>query len=261
MNFSALLGIVCAFAVFFGSIFSSTNNVNIFINGHAFLIVIGGTLSASLISFPISQLWRIQKIVFRKVIGRYGATPQVLITEIVKLAEIQRDDPEQLKQVLNRIQYPFLKEALSLYLEGGVAPEKIDNLLRKRAEVIYLKYEDEAHIFRSMSRFPPAFGLLGAVMGMISLLQGLGSPDSFKQIGPAMAMAMVATLYGIAVANLVLIPLGENLSKLNKEEFLNRSLVIDGIKLIREGEHPFIVEETLKSYLLPADRAQIRKAS
>jgi chemotaxis protein MotA len=93
-------------------------------------------------------------------------------------------------------------------------------------------------------------------MGMITLLQGLGSPDSFKQIGPSMGMAMVATMYGIAVANLVLIPLGENLSKLNKKEFLNRNIVIDGIKLLRSEEHPLVVEETLNSYLLPGERSE-----
>ena len=93
-------------------------------------------------------------------------------------------------------------------------------------------------------------------MGMVSLMQGLGSPDSFRQIGPSMAMALVATLYGIGFANFVFIPLGENLSKLNKEDFLNRSIVIDGVRLIREKEHPMIVEENLKSYLLPGNRPQ-----
>ncbi len=256
MNFSAILGIMAAFAVFFGAIFSATNNVNIFINGHAFLIVVGGTVAAALISFPISQLWRIQKVVFRKVIGKYGASSYVIIHEIVKLAEWHREDPNLVRDKLNSVSYPFLREAMALYLDGGVPAEKIDSILKKRAEVIFLKYESEAHLFRSISRFPPAFGLLGAVMGMITLLQGLGSPDSFKQIGPAMAMAMVATMYGIAIANLVLIPLAENLSKLNKEEFLNRSIVIDGVKLIRSGDHPLIVEESLNSYLPPGERQE-----
>jgi chemotaxis protein MotA len=110
--------------------------------------------------------------------------------------------------------------------------------------------------------FPPAFGLLGTTLGMIALLQNIGSPDSFKLIGPAMAIGLVATLYGIAVANLVFIPMGENLSKLNKEDQVSRKIVLTGVKLLRAKEHPVIVEEFLKSYLLPSERlSSVKKAS
>lgn len=259
MNISFLLGVIAAFSVFLGAIFSATNNTSVFVNGHAFLIVIGGTFAAALISFPIGELYKIQVIIFRKMIGKYGIKTSELIYDIVKLAEGHKDDPLFLKDNLNKIKYPFLQEGVGLLVEGGIRADKMDSLLKKRAEVIFLKYESEAQIFRSISKFPPAFGLLGAVIGMITLLQGLGSPDSFKQIGPAMAMAMVATMYGIALANFVFIPLGENLSKLNKEEFLNRSIVIDGIKLLREHEHPFMVEESLKSYMLPTERNKLKR--
>lgn len=261
MNFSSILGMVFAFAVFFGSLLTASSNIKIFFNGHAFLIVAGGTLAAAMISFPIAHIWRIQKIVFRKVVGKTGAKTQDLISEVIKLSIGLKDDPQFLKNNIEQIEYPFLKEGVGLLIDGGISAEKMDNLLKKRAEVIFIKYESEAHLFKSISRFPPAFGLLGAVIGMITLLQGLGSPDSFKQIGPAMAMAMVATMYGIAIANLVLIPIGENLSKLNKEEFLNRSIVIDGIRLLREREHPLMVEESLNSYLLPSERSQEKVAS
>src|SRR5262249_55010306 len=96
--------------------------------------------------------------------------------------------------------------------------------------------------------------LLGAVLGMVALMSGLGSPDSFKTIGPSMAMALVATLYGIGIANFVFVPLGENLAKFTKEDHLMRNIVIDAVKLLRENEHPLAVEEYLKSYLLQSER-------
>jgi chemotaxis protein MotA len=261
MNFSFILGVFVAFGVFLGAIFTATNNTSVFLNGHAFLIVIGGTVAAALISFPIGDLLKIQVIIFRKMVGKYGVSPQDLIVEIVKLATGQKDDSNYLKDNASRIEYPFLREAVLLLVDGGLGADKMDSLLKKRAEVIFLKYEGEAQIFRSIARFPPAFGLLGAVIGMITLLQGLGSPDSFKQIGPAMAMAMVATMYGIAIANFVLLPIAENLSKLNKEEFINRNIVIDGIKLLREQDHPLLVEESLNSYLMPSERSKANKRS
>ena len=249
MNFSFLLGIITAFAVFFGGLESSSNNANIFYNVHALLIVIGGTIAASLISFPLGHQWKILGVVIKSLFRGQGPNPRKLIGDLVELASINREDPEALKGQLTLIQMPFLKEALGLYLDSAVPPEKIESVLRKRAEVNFLQQESDAGVLRSIARFPPAFGLLGAVMGMITLLRSLGAPDSFKQIGPAMAMAMVATMYGIAIANFILLPISAYLSKMAQEEFLRRSLIIDALKLIQTGEHPLVVEENLKSYL------------
>ncbi len=257
MNISVLIGIITAILVFVGGAFTTTDNWKIFFDIHAFLIVLGGTMAATFISFPISQLVKIAKVFFNKVIGRNQAPHIQVINEIVKLAAGQRESKDYLAQNLNSIATPFLREAVELELEGGIPAYKIDAILKKRAEVHFIRYEDEAHVFKTMARFPPAFGLLGAVLGMIALMSGLGSPDSFKTIGPAMALAMVATLYGIALANFVFVPVGENLAKLSKEDHLMRNIVIDAIKLLREKEHPLIVEEYLKSYLLSTERNQL----
>ena len=240
---------------------SSTSSSKVFFNIHALVIVLGGTFAAALISFPLSHLWETVKVLFKKVFAQTGVTSQDLIKEFVRLSEGYRSDSLFIAQNVDHLDYPFLNEALTLFVEGGIPFEEMELILNKRAEVIFLEHEEEAYTFKSMARFPPAFGLLGAVMGMISLMQGLGSPDSFKQIGPAMAMAMVATLYGIALANFVLIPVSENLSKLNKKDLLNRNIVIDGIKLIYLKKHPIIVEESLKCYLRPRDRKETKTTS
>ena len=112
-------------------------------------------------------------------------------------------------------------------------------------------------MFSTLAKFPPAFGLLGAVIGIVSLMQGLGGADAIKTVGPAMAVALVATLYGIAIANFFFIPLGENLAKFNRTDRIIRQMVIDGVKMIRTKTHPLIVEENIKSYLLPSERATL----
>ena len=116
-------------------------------------------------------------------------------------------------------------------------------------------------MFNTLAKFPPAFGLLGAVVGMIALMQSLGGADAIKGVGPAMAVALVATMYGIAFANFILIPLGENLAKHNRTDKTVRSMVIDGIKLIRLKKHPLLVEENIKSYLLPSERDLVDQSS
>jgi chemotaxis protein MotA len=127
----------------------------------------------------------------------------------------------------------------------------------KRAHTHYTRYEADSHMFATLAKFPPAFGLLGAVIGMVTLMQGLGGADAIKTVGPAMAVALVATMYGIAIANFIFIPLGENLAKYNKADNIIRKMVMDGVKLIRAKQHPLVVEENIKSYLIASERAAI----
>jgi len=261
MNISSILGIVAAIVVLLGALFTTTSNWGVFLDAHAILIVIGGTLAASMICFPFQKLVTLSKVFFKKVLGQYKDKHEVVIYEIVDLAKGYRDNNNYLTEKVGQIKTPFLKEAIQMMIDGGMKDPVVDRILRKRALTHYKRYEDEASMFKTISKFPPAFGLLGTTLGMIALLQSLGSPDSFKKLGPAMAIGLVATLYGIALANLVLIPIGENLSKLNKEDEMAREMVIEGIKLIRAKEHPSIVEEDLKSYLLPGERSKLKKVA
>ena len=97
---------------------------------------------------------------------------------------------------------------------------------------------------------------MGTTFGMINLMRHLGQEDSFSKIGPSMGIALIATLYGIGLANLVLIPFGERLVRLNKEDNLIKSMVIEGIKLLDKKAHPLIIEEHLISFLLPGARGK-----
>lgn len=254
MNFSTAFGFLIAGVIFIGGMITATPNWKIFLDAHAAVIVIGGTIAATMVSFPIKHLIKVMKVIGFRILKQTKSAHIFVISEVVELAQGLNKDPEYLQKNVENIKTPFLKEAVQLQIDGGIEAFKMDIILKKRAEVHFIRYEDEAHIFKTVARFPPAFGLLGAVLGMVALLSGLGSPDSFKQIGPAMAMAMVATLYGIATANFIFVPLGENLSKLSKEDHLMRCIVIDSIKLLREKEHPVVVEEYLKSYLLSSER-------
>ncbi|MBO9666357.1 MAG: MotA/TolQ/ExbB proton channel family protein, partial [Bdellovibrio sp.] len=102
--------------------------------------------------------------------------------------------------------------------------------------------------------FPPAFGLLGATLGMISLLQTLGEPGAQDRIGPAMATALVATFYGLLTANLVLIPIAEKLSSVSQADMTLREIIKEGVLLVHEKKHPIFIREYLRSFLPPAQR-------
>ena len=259
MNISSILGILSALTVFVLALASSTNNSAIFLNTHAILIVIGGTAAASMICYPLPTLFSLVKVIGQKILGRYSQAHEKVIMEIVDLSKGYRTDNNYLASKVGSISTPFLKEAIELMLQGGMTPAALDDILEKRALTHSKRYEKEAKIFMTMGKFPPAFGLMGTTLGMIGLMQNLGTADSFKLLGPSMAIGLVATLYGIAITNFVLVPMGENLSKLNEQDEILREMVRDGIKLLRVKEHPLVVEENLKSYLLPGERSKLKK--
>jgi chemotaxis protein MotA len=122
------------------------------------------------------------------------------------------------------------------------------------------RYLQEANMFRTIGRFPPAFGLLATTLGMIGLLQKLGQPDSQRLIGPAMSVGLIGTLYGIALANLVFIPIAENLTERTHEEMALRRLIVEGALMLKGQVNPVTMREGLNSFLMPKDRV-VRKAA
>ncbi|NUN06850.1 MAG: MotA/TolQ/ExbB proton channel family protein [Bdellovibrio sp.] len=258
MNFSSIFGLIFAFVVLIGAMVTSTQNAKVFLDAHAILIVLGGTFAASLLSFSGTKMWTLLRIFFKRVLVKNNEV-SVVIQEVVDLAKGYRENENYLKEKKDQLKTHFLKEAIELIVDGGMDPEDIDKVLMKRSYSIHHRYEEDAENFKALSKFPPAFGLLGAVIGMISLMQNLGGADAFQKVGPSMAIALVATLYGIAVANFIFLPLGENLSRINKVDQMVRSMVLDGVKLIRQKKHPLVVEESIKSYLLPSERNEISK--
>jgi len=260
VNYSAIIGLVLAIVVAVLSAATSTPNWKIFLDAHAFLIVVGGTASVALLSFSGSKLIALTKIFFRRVLGQNDEV-NVAIVEIVSLAKGYRDNDKHLKESIPKIKTHFLKEALQLMIDGGVEPQDLDLILKKRASTIHMRHEEDAEIFKALSKFPPAFGLLGAVIGMIAMMQNMGGAEAFSKVGPALAVALVATLYGIALANFIFLPLGENLTKANRMDVMIRQMVIDGIKMIRVKKHPLVVEETIRSYLLPSEREKQKRVA
>lgn len=261
MNISGIIGILATLAVFVFGIIDSKVGLEVFLDRHAIVIVIGGTLAATLLSFPFSTLLMSIKVIFFKIIGKSSQEHSVVIAEIVNLAAGLQKDNEHLNIKKAEIKNLFLKEAIELSLEGTIKADELEEILQMRALTILKKYEQEASIFKVIARFPPAFGLLGTTLGMIALLKGLGSAEAIQRLGPAMSIGLVATFYGVAMANLIFIPIGENLSKLNKEDEVIREIVIHGMRLLRRKAHPIVVEETLKSFLLPKDRSKLKGAA
>lgn len=260
MNVSSIFGVVAGMVVLFVAVVSSSKSVHVFLDFHGILVVFGGTAAAGLISFPLRFYVRVSRALISKFLGNYITQCETVIREVIDLARGQKDNPEYFSQKVATLKTPFLKDAVELLVKGGIPQDSLDAILVKRAATYSKRYEYDVAVVKTVAKFPPAFGLMGTTLGMISLLQNLGGGDAQKMLGPSMAIGLVATFYGIVLANLVFIPISENLTMINREDETIRMIVIDGLRLIYRGEHPSIIEEHLKSYLMPGERALIKKA-
>jgi len=260
MNLSVPLGMVIAAGSIAYAALSEIKNLQVFLSVHAAAIVMGGTLAAALICFPISQLFGFIKVIIGTITGKRRALKLATINEIVQIS-ISMNEGQALAGLLDGVKNPFLKESLELMSSGGLDDSELDEVLEKRIELQNEQYKRDGVTLKTVGKFPPAFGLIGTTMGMIALLQGLGSPDAFDRLGPSMSIALVATFYGLVLANTLLIPLGENLAQASEDDLAMRRLVVDGVRLIKEQKHPLLVEEYLKSYLPPQERNKMRKVT
>jgi chemotaxis protein MotA len=234
----------------------TSNDVTIFLDGHAALIVVGGTLSASFICFSFGRVFGMVKVFWRRMLGKSKRDYLGLVQEIVALSTEARKGRSQLEAFVPKVRDNFLRDAAGVlsWAEADVPTERLRTLLETRAETHIERYLEEAQIFKSMAKFPPAFGLMGTTLGMIVLLRSLGSADSKNLIGPAMAVALVATLYGIVLANFIFTPIAENLTKQSKEDLVARRMVIEGVMLIAADMPTRFIEEQVLSFLLPSER-------
>lgn len=261
MNFSSLFGVIFGMVVFYFALAETTPDVMMFLDLHSIIIVCGGTLAAASISFPIFRVLALVKVFILRVLGRHRIDYQGVINQILELNKKAAMGVGGMKDSIPQIQNEFLKEAVTLVAAGVLTDREIRTALETRLKTIETVYMAEANMFKSIGKFPPAFGLLATTLGMIALLQKIGQPGAEKLIGPAMAIGLVGTLYGIALANLVFLPIAEALVEKTEEELTLRKMIIEGAVLLKQRVNPVYMRESLNSFLLPKDRVTRKRAA
>jgi chemotaxis protein MotA len=261
MNLSAPLGFLVGLAVIYFGVTAGLENSKVFLDAHAAAIVIGGTAAAAMICLPLSHLGNLLKIFVKTVTGTHKQQILDTINEVVEVAEVVHSQKTpDLSAAASGVKNPFFKESLELVASSGARDKQLKEILQMRVEQQNEMYKKEGATFKIIGKFPPAFGLVGATLGMIALLQGLGAPDAFQKLGPAMSVALVATFYGLILANVFIIPVGENLAHAAEDDLTIRKIIAHGVLLIKEREHPLIISEYLKSYISPKQRNKMKQA-
>lgn len=252
MKIHPLIGLILGLSLIIWSIMQEMSNPLVFLNLHGIAMVVGGTISVSIIIFSFRSQLNLLQVLLRTIKGDIQKENQELIQVLGELSE-KKYKGEKLTGD-ERFKKPFFQEALTLLNDETLSFEDLEVVLKKRLDVQHELYRKENNSFKLLGKFPPAFGLIGATMGMIALLQGLGGQDSFTKLGPAMSVALTATFWGLFLTNFILLPIGENLVQASDSDLRQRRMIMDGVLLIRQKKHPIVVKEFLQSYLVPGER-------
>jgi chemotaxis protein MotA len=224
-------------------------DLRMFVDAHAFLVIFGGSFAATLIRFPLASIFHGLPLGAKYAFSLRRMSQRELIDEISGMAEIARKQgPIGLEKV--EIEDIFLAKGIRFVADGYDADFIRDNLERDRD--IFLTHLDEGQkIYRAVGDCAPAFGMVGTLIGMVQMFANMTDPS---KLGPYMAVALLATFYGAALSNLFCLPIADKLHLKLVDEEINRTLIIDGILMIRDAKSPTLVREMLLAYLPQRER-------
>ncbi len=254
MDLATLIGLLGAVGIIATAMVLG-GSVMLFLNIPALLIVVVGTVFATLIKFPISHFFAAFKIAAKAFFGKTD-DPASLIEEGVELANIARKEGV-LGLEGQDINNEFLKRGIQLCVDGH-EPEFVRAMLSKDINLTIERHERGQAIFKAMGDVAPAMGMIGTLIGLVQMLSAMDDP---KSIGPAMAVALLTTLYGAIVATVFALPIADKLALRSQDERLNKALILETISSIQEGLNPRVMEELLKTYLPENKREGVGEAS
>ncbi len=243
MDIATSLGLVAGIGVV-SLVIMMGGDLHMFVSEHAFIVIFGGSFAATLIRFPLASIMHGLPLGAKFAFSLRRMTQRELVDELAGLAEIARKEgPIGLEKV--ELDDPFLAKGIRFVADGYNSSFIRDNLERDRDN--FLTHLDEGQkIYRAVGDCAPAFGMIGTLIGMVQMFANMTDPS---KLGPFMAGALLATFYGAALANLFCLPIADKLHLKLVDEETNRTLMIDGILMIRESKSPTLVREMLLAYL------------
>ncbi len=257
MDIASLIGVLAAFGLIIGSIIIGGGSFNSFIDIPSGMVVIGGAIAAALISFPLKKMIG-APMVAKKVLLNKQEDVRDLIEQLVGLAETaRRDGLLALESQLDEVKSDFIKLGVQMAVDG-TRPEVIEDILRTDVEALSNRHREGKAVMDQLGRFAPAYGMIGTLMGLIMMLSNMDDPSS---IGAGMAVALITTLYGAIVSNVIFLPFAEKLGFLDKQEKVALEVVIRGIMAIQSGENPRVIEQKLNTFLPPKMRKSDKEAA
>ena len=257
MKASSIIGVVVAcLGIAMGATMEGSNIAAV-INPSAMLIVLVGTLGATIAGTSFDSIKAIPKL-YKK-----AFSPDVLdlngrVTELVGFAEqARRDGLLALDEQLASIEDPYTKKGLQLVVDG-TDPELVADVLDAENDAMRKRHKAATQPFEKAGGYAPTLGIIGTVFGLVHVLSNLSKPET---LGPSISSAFIATLIGISTANLIYLPIAARLKQLSEEELHFREMTLEGVLAIQAGDNPRVVQEKLTAYVPPAVRMTEEQAA
>ncbi len=250
MDFATFIGIISAFGLIIGAIITGSG-LAIFINIPSILIVLGGTFGATLINYTLGEILSVFKILKNVFLVKTDDYYEKLSFLIAMAVKARRDGVLALENDIKKVEDNFIKKGLTMVVDGA-SEETIKDILSNELYFSGERHKFGYEIFNAMGVYAPAMGLIGTLIGLVQMLQQLNNP---KNIGPAMAVALITTFYGAILSNLIFLPLGGKLKRKSERELLFKEVCIDGIVSIAKGENPRILEHRLLSFFTEREKS------
>jgi chemotaxis protein MotA len=256
MDLPLVLGFLLAFGSLVGGFLWEGGHAGALVMPSAALIVFGGTFGATAISFSMSELKSVPKL-FKIALFPKQQEPAQVIDLIVSLAdEARREGLLYLENRLGDIEDQFLRKGIQLVVDG-TDPELVRSIMEVELYAIEERHHIGSSIFEAAGGYGPTMGIIGTVMGLVHVLGNMSDPNS---LGPAIAVAFLATLYGVGSANVLWLPLAVKLTNLSKKEANLRMLMIEGIVSLQAGYNPILIRERLSAFLNPVTREREKES-
>jgi len=249
MDIATILGVISAFGLVCIAIFMG-GGIQLFINIPALMIVVGGTLGATMINYPLRDVFGVFKVVKKALFARNTSVAELIKRFMAFAQKSRKEGILALENEIKEVNDDFLKKGVQLAIDG-LEPQEISDILETEVEFVRGRHQLGAEIFSTMGTFSPALGMIGTLIGLVQMLQTMDDPS---RIGPAMAVALLTTFYGSIMANIVCLPISGKLKTRSKEEVLTKEMAIQGIVSLSNGDNPRILEQKLQAFIPPNQR-------
>ncbi|PIR19187.1 MAG: motility protein A [Elusimicrobia bacterium CG11_big_fil_rev_8_21_14_0_20_64_6] len=257
MDIATIAGIFTFFGLTVFMIFHSEGVAGFkpFMNLEAVFIVMGGTVCATLVNYPLAQVIGVGKII-KKTLMSHGEddTSEIVVTFVNLSQKAKKEGFLALQADLKGIKNDFLRRGVQLVVDGA-DHEFIRNMLETEIGFIRERHKGGAEILNALGTYAPAFGIIGTVLGMIMMLSSI---DDVAQVPRRMALALSAAFFGLGSGYLIFLPMGGKLRARSEEELLIKEIIIRGVLLLQSGATPSVVEANLKAYLPPSQRLIVK---
>lgn len=251
--FSALLGGLTAFLSLYYVAIKTNVSLSLYLDAPGLVLVLFGTLSAMMLSFSVTELRRVFYI-FTQIFFRNERHISAVALDIVKYCQDSRVSGFNDKK--GYAVHPFISDCVIL-INDGYSSSDMREMLTKRIQTYQNKELNDIGIIKSMVKYPPAFGMIGTVIGLIAMMVGMSSAEGMQNVGPSMAIALTTTLYGLLIANFIFKPIADNLAGRSERNLTLRSMVMECMILANEKKSLIVIQDVANSFLTFDDNISI----